>query len=46
MAPCGGKTGGGSKRKDGMFEGVSGTKQATGYKKVSIILSQLQECKA
>lgn len=44
--PCGGKMDGGSKRNDGMFEGVSGTKQAAGYKRVSIILSKLQECKA
>lgn len=43
---CEGRTGGGSKRKDGMFQGVSGTLQATGYKRVSIILSKLQECTA
>lgn len=45
-AVCEGRTGGGSKRKDGMFQGVSGTLQATGYKRVSIILSKLQECTA
>lgn len=28
------------------FQGVSGTLQATGYKRVSIILSKLQECTA
>lgn len=41
MAPCGlrGKKEGGWKREDGVFEGVSETKQPTGYKTVSIILS-------
>lgn len=43
---CGGKMDGASKRNNGMFEGVSGTKQAAGYKRVRIILSKLQECKA
>lgn len=34
------------KERDGVFEGVDETKQPTGYKTVSIILSQLQEREA
>lgn len=41
-----GKKEGRLKREDGVFEGVNETKQPTGYKTVSIILSKLQECKA
>ncbi len=48
MAPRGlrGKKEGRLKREDGVFEGFNETKQPTGYKTVSIILSKLQECKA
>ncbi len=48
MAPCGlrGMNEGGLKREDDVFEGVNETKQPTGYKTVSIILSKLQESKA